>query len=264
MLKFGWKKDPADTSDRHSMTLIAGTEPALDRPSHLEFRGRRLFQDYAGACVSFAKTRAFQLMAAMQGKGEDKLISPMLDYYNGRTYEHAGMDPWKTPPIEDNGQFPRVSMQATAHFGVVDWDSYVYDWTKVNEAPPEVLYAKAYKCRGVQWFRVFEAMGDEDISKMVIREVADCMMRRSSVIFGMRVDRAFVSNGGSVVDEIDSSQVLGGHMMTVLEVREDTILCDNWWKGVGNEDGTIEISHRCFTSWAVGDIIAIKGIPEGW
>lgn len=260
---FGWKKDPPDLRDRHALTLIAGVDQALDEPSHLRFRGKRIFQGRAGACVSFAKTRAVQLIGAMHDKGDDMLISPLFDYWVGRKFEHAGGDPWKAPPIEDGGQYPRVSWGATTHFGVVPWGAWPYEADKVLDDPPVLITTMGYQYRKLQWFRIFEAIGDFDVPRMV-REISESMKRRASVCIGMMVDEAFTLNRGAIVESIDMSRVVGGHMMTVLEVRKDTVVLDNWWQGHGDVDGLVEIKHSCLGSRAVGDIIVTTGLPEGW
>lgn len=270
----GWRKDRAgaDKPGHHLLAKHKATAalPPLASPSLLKFRGSRIDQGQAGACVGFALTRGLQLYYAAAGLTAP-LASPRQLYYDGRREEWAGQDPTAVPPLTDSGTEPRLMMQATKGLGYVSWGECPYPTDPnvlndesemgriVNTQPAPELYEHAVDQADFDYARVV-LMGQQRV-----QQVADALQNRMPVIFGMQVDSAFMDNHGGLISNINPMAIGGGHMLAVLEVHANgDVLFDNWW-GDGDQWGSAEglglMSGGLFGSTWIDDVYIIRAAP---
>lgn len=282
----GWRRNTVNHAlDRPAHRMLARkraalpAQPPLDHANLLNFRGRRIDQGRAGACVAFATARALELGQAANFDAVPVLPSPLQLYYDGRREEWAGQDPANVPPLEDTGTEPRLMMTALEAEGYVSWDTYPYtdDPIAINREPPPNVYAQAYSQRGLDW----AVVGDVGLAR--VERVRQALCARMPVIFGMVLDEAFMRNGGTRITMIDSHRIVGGHMLCVLAVldaailadfgntlglpadsREGDVLFDNWWgTGVewGTKDGFGVLSGSLFGGLVVDDVTIFEAVP---
>lgn len=230
------------------------------------YRGPRLYQGRAQACVGFSMARAIRVSLAAQGYPLPPVPSPWFLYYNARTIEYAGQDPALVPPVQDGGCFPRLAVEATKRQGFCDWSFAPYNAGMVNQRPPTCSYKNAFDQTGLQWYCL-----DEHEGTSRSEAVAECYRQEIPlpVVFGMSVDKPFEEwRGPDPIDHIDTvPAALGGtctgrHMMMVLEVLANgDLLVDNWWEDWGVEDGLGIISARLFGSSVIKNVYAFLPVP---
>lgn len=256
----GWRDDtPAnDPPLGAAFGGILRPRLALATPDHRPWRGRRIMQRSASACVAFAIARAIHTSLRLQGHSADTPIpSPAFTYNVGRRQEWAGLPPSKIPPLVDDGTRPRLGMEATRKLGFVPWDALPYDAAKVNDPLPPDVFREAFDQRHLDYFRVY------DVREARVEAVKRALYAGFPVIFGMRVDRAFMAHEGSdPVLWVNNEEVVGGHMMSVLAVDDHGVLVDNWWDNDwGFDDGFAYLTHDLFGSLYVSDVYAIRAAP---
>lgn len=258
----GCVRDSYDGRDKGVRALIehAASSPApcaIGKADMRRYRGERIEQGHAGACVSFAKARAIFMSMKIQGVENPPMISPLFDYRIARLQPYAGRPLAEIPPLEDAGSQPRLSMQATRRVGFVPWGAWAYDPDRVNEDPPPEVTDQSYDQRGFTFYRVDAGPASGTSTALAIRA-------GYPTIFGMRVDRAFMNHRGSdPIRRVNDAEIVGGHMMAVLAVEDDgTILADNWWgDGWGFDDGLVRIAPEVFNGDHVFDRYAIRAVP---
>ncbi len=261
-----------------AMRKMASPLPPLDKPSLLPFRGHRIDQGGAGACVAFATSRSVELYCNANELGRF-LPSPLFLYGIGRLEEWAGHDPAIRPPLEDTGTEPHNMMIALAAEGFVSWTAYPYtdDPAAINREPPPNVYEQAFSQRGVDWAVV------GDVGSARAERARQSLLARMPFMFGVQVDEAFMDNHGERIATIDGHRLVGGHMLTGLAVldegllaelgnlvqlpqdaRPGDILFDNWWgtgKQWGTPDGFGVMAGSLFGSLWVSDVTLFQGVP---
>lgn len=259
MKGLGYRRDGFDARDLKTADLLAAPAAAdLPIASLTRYRGPRIEQGGAGACVSFAKARAIHMSMKIQGDDGAPLMSPLFDYRIARLQPYAGRDLADIPPLQDEGSFPRLSMQATRRVGFVPWDAWAYRDDLVNLNPPPSVTDQAFDQRGFTYYRI-DAEGHDAAESARL-----ALLAGYPVIFGMHVDEAFMGHVGSeAIRTVNDAKIVGGHMMAVLAVEEDgTILADNWWgSGWGFDDGMVRIAPEVFGGAHVFDRYAIRAVP---
>lgn len=276
----GWRPDrPGIDKPGHHLLMsvkLAGAFPELPQPSLFDFRGVRIDQGQAGACVAFFLTRCIQLYQDAHGISAP-LASPRQLYFDGRREEWAGVAPEMVPPLEDTGTEPRLMMSATQALGYVPWDlcPYTDDPKLINEQPAPELYQRAFDCSGLDYARI------QLVGEQAVAQTAQSLRARLPVGFGMKVDRAFMRNTGERITSINPDDLVGGHMLAVLAVltpelikvfrsllpstaQPGDLLFDNWWgngDAWGNDLGLGVLSGAVYGSSVVSDRYIVRAAP---
>jgi hypothetical protein len=255
------------------------SEHELDDPDHRPFRGPRIYQGRAGACVEFAMTRSRQNYFASRDI-EMPLGAPAFGYWNARRRAlvaryldiprddgTVGVDLDSLPLPEDTGCQPLNLLKAEAELGFIPWEKYPYsdDPAFIKQQPPGDLYVDAYSQRGLRYARI-EAFGPD---RLVVAEAA--MRRCLPVKFGIQVDHAYEEHFGEApIASIDRGDILGGHMQTVARIWKPIVQgfpampklvqVDNWWRDWGF-DGYGILTEELFCSELVSHVSIIEHVP---
>jgi hypothetical protein len=256
MTSLGWKKDKRDERD-YSTSVLFGQKlrtTIQSEASVLRFRRGRLLQGHAGSCVAQAITRASHICQLARGNDAAPMPSAMFTYWAGRKQENAGLDPASAPPLDDTGMYPRLAMKAVRNVGMLRADQCPYDDAKVNHELKANLLRLAYDQRDFGYYRAFGSR---------VSAAKDALRRGLGMIFGIQVDEPFTKvSSDAPIHAIDGTRLLGGHMLTVLEVRSDgCIVFDNWWDDWGYDDGLGVLAPELFESAWVDDVYVIQSAP---
>lgn len=255
-----------------------GALAPLAKPDHTPFRGPKLDQLQANSCTAFDMARRIQLFCAMNGMGANVHAAELDIYFRSRAEEYAGLDPDSRPPLLDQGTQPLNVLRVVEAGGFALASDYPYsdDPQRIAAEPPPSLYLKSYGQRGMRWGEI------DEVATARSARAAEAMVHRTSVGFGMTIDGAFAANSGQRVTTIDPTNIVGGHMMTVLaildaeliellgpkfnlpsDVQPGDVLCDQWWgllwglKGCG----LVVLSRGVFGSVWVSDVSMVEGVP---
>jgi hypothetical protein len=214
-----------------------------------------LDQGPANACVGFAFARALHMGLVLAGEQAPPLPSPRWIYWAARRLEHEG-PPERAPPLVDEGSYPRLAAKALQTLGFCPSPSWPYNAAQVNEPPGFRAFEDAYDQRALECLRI-EGTGAERV-----RRVAAAIRAGYTPVFGMDVDDAFmVHDGPSVIDTIDPSRIVGGHMVAALDVTADGVGFDNSWGPNWGVAGTGTLSWEFFGSEHVHDVYALSVAP---
>ena len=253
----GWIVDRPDGRDRRVQELYGRADtPVLPTGmgasvSLLQHRQGRMLQGSTESCVGFAFSRAVHVNLLARGVSGAELPAPLFLYYNGRIAEYAGLEPSEIPPLEDRGSRPRLVMQAARSHGYCKATDDPFDASLVNKRPPLRCYRRAVDQADLAFYRVSET------GTARVEAVVRALRRGAGVLFGMRVDEAFLAHQGSEPVRGIGEQTAGRHMMTVLEHRLGAVTVDNWWRDWGFDDGLGRIGDELFGSDEVSDVYAI-------
>lgn len=252
----------------------------LEAPDHTPFRGPRIFQGKAGACVAFARTRSRNIYYEANGFEGQPLGAPAFSYWNARRRALVaryvgvprddgtrGVDLESLPLPEDTGCQPLNLLKCEEELGFIPWEKYPYsDEPKfIKQQPPGDLYVNAYSQRGLKYARI-DPLGPE---RLVLAEAA--MRRRLPVEFGIQVDHAYEQHQGDTpIEAIDPDGILGGHMQTVAKIwrpivqgfpgMPTLVQVDNWWADWGF-DGYGILTAELFCSPLVSHVSIIEHVP---
>lgn len=282
--KLGWRKNPPGEYPKARAVLSTrparmGVLPPLSKPNLLPFRGTRIDQLNAAACVAFDLTRRLQLYFAANNLGANLLASPLDIYWKGRAEEFAGTDPDERPALLDQGTIPVNALTAIAAEGFALWDDYPYtdDPKRLASEPPASLFVRSYAQHGMQWGHI------DEVGSARIDRTKGALLQRCPVGFGITVDEAFMQNAGQRITSINEKYLVGGHMLTVLavldadlirELRDSMplpadaqagdVLFDNWWTSTqwglpGYGFGLM--SGDLFGSSWVDDVSMLEAVP---
>lgn len=254
----GWVVDHHDARDRGIGELYGRADaPVLPAGmgmsvSLLQYRPGHILQGPTQSCVGFAFSRAVYLNLAARGIAmHAEHPAPLFTYYNGRRAEYAGMDPADIPPLADTGSRPRLVMQASRSHGYCKASDYPWSPELVNRRPPLRCYRLAVDQSDLAFYRI------SDTGSARVEAVVRALRRGAGVLFGTRVDEAFLMHKGSEPVSQVGSQTVGRHMMTVLEHRGGAVTVDNWWSDWGFDDGIGRIRDDLFGSSEIDDVYAI-------
>jgi len=257
--KLGWRVDYPDGRDWPLARGLAGASPAtqLQQPNHLPWRGKQITQ-LGQSCVGCAIARAWQISLALQGQVDVPDPSPAWAYSIALAQESARHSKAPTE-YTDRGCYPRLAMDAVRAMGMcrsvdAEWLDLVVESTNTVLAPWPKQQRAAFDQRGFEYSRIDTTEG------VRVADVATALRNRLPVIFGIYVDDAFCNHvGTATIERINSSQILGGHMMSVLGVEADgRVLVDNWWGAGWGDRGLAWVSPNLFGSSMVSDIYTVK------
>jgi hypothetical protein len=271
-LGLGWKEDAPDVRDFDNAERFGGPAVAFSPASLRAYKQGELYQNGFGACVAFALARAIHmaLLVADERAGRPlsaSMPSPMFMYYNARRQEtvEAREDGRPDLPVIDKGSFPRLAMRAVQNIGFCREQDYPFadgaadinGFPNDNRRPPPRAYMSAFDQRNLVYRRIY-AYGAEARA----REVARCLAAGSPVIFGMTVDEAFMDNDGpAVIDSVDLSKKVGGHMLLCLDADDTGPGIDNWWSSRWRQNGEARLTWDLFAQDHVRDLYAIDVVP---
>jgi C1A family cysteine protease len=202
-----------------------------------------LNQGGLSSCVAHAWEGAILVEARKLGFSGSlgELQSLLFGYFNSRA-EHG--DQWS-----DTGTFLRTYAYARKRQGNCPQREWKYDESKCNTRPPTKTYQRAYATRGIRGFyRIF----DEGASR--IDAVISALDARHPVVFGMRVDEAFINYAGPSRVGVPSGPIIGGHAMAIVgynvlgrDQYEFKVL--NSWGTDWREDGFVWFNDELIATW---------------
>lgn len=254
----GWKSNPASAKDLRSAHFFDrfGTRPREYR-GLVKHRGPRLRQFGTSACVAFTGTRNLHIALSVLGI-PGQLASPSFGYKVARRQEHAGTDIALLPPLTDHGSYPRFYLEGVRKVGFVPWEAHPFNPATINDAIPTDVIVNAYGQKGLSYYSL------DDLGRSLVEGVKGALDRGYPVGFGMEVDRAFQEHTGSQpIVNIDDKEIVGGHMMSVLDVFDDMLLVDNWWGDDWGMDGEgwCLMDAELFVRRAT-DVYALAAVPS--
>ncbi len=268
----GWREDAPDPRDFDAAAKFGGPATGFSPASMTRFKRGYLYQNGYGACVGFSLTRALHMALLAADEAADRPLesampSPGFIYYNGRRQETAEARTFGQPdkPVTDAGSFPRLVMRAGQTVGFCREQDYPFTqfaedtsgFPLDNRKPPPRAYHAAFDQRNFQFHRLLSVGADARA-----REVARCLAANMPVIFGMTVDEAFMANSGpDVIDSVDLSRRVGGHMLCALAADDDGLDIDNWWGLDWRNGGEAKLTWDLFAQDHVRDIYAIEVVP---
>lgn len=256
----GYLKDVPDARDFPAEVIFGAPVGAYLVPATMkQFRGARVFQGGANSCVANALSRAIDMVFRRTGIADPPFASRRFLYWNARRQEarEASEQGAQPEPMSDRGCFPRLAMRAVQRLGFCPETEYPYSDSPsaIAETPPPLAYRAAIDQSGLQYGRV----ASSGMARVI--EAAQGLQAGAPPIFGTLIDGAFMRNRGEVITNIDMTDIVGGHMLTVVEVTHDHVLFDNWWGGWGDEEGYGKMSLDLFGSTAVTDCYLVKTSP---
>lgn len=222
--------------------------------SMAEFRVGRLYQGGANSCVANAIARGIDMLFRSRGVPDPPFASRRLVYFNARRAEarEAALRGEEPGPMMDRGSYFRLAMRAVQKLGFCDEAFYPYSdlEEKINETPPPMVYQNAIDQATLRYSRV------PTLAR--VAACAEALRKKIVPVFGMKVDRSFTRNRGELITNVDFTDLVGGHAMTVVEVNEVGIVVDNFWTHFGDSNGYGYLSHALFESSTVFDCYLLE------
>ncbi|HMI84884.1 MAG TPA: hypothetical protein VK550_12375 [Polyangiaceae bacterium] len=259
----GWLPDPKPVHRASHHELMAAAPPSLPTPNHMPFRKGEIWQASYGMCTGESTTRCGQLWYAMNGVGEEVMLSGAWNYLMGLLAPYDGEKPESVPEkFPDDGASPSMEFQGLQSLGLLLEEEFPspqsvgFDPARMFRAPTSADLVEAYDATGLQWRSILFA--NTSTLRDAIRAV---MVRRGAVKIAMFVDSGVMNNTGQLVTSInDKDSNGGGHDITVLDASNDGFaVLDNWWRvspelaaklGIpvqpwGAADGTWRVTWEC-------------------
>lgn len=202
-----------------------------------------LTQGGLSSCVAHAWEGAILIEARKLGftGAIGELQSLLFGYFNSRA-EHG--DQWT-----DSGTFLRTYAYARKRQGNCPAREWAYSESNVNTRPPTKAYQRAYAMRGI---RGFYRISDEGEAR--IDAVVSALDEQHPVVFGMRVDEAFLNYNGPVRTRTPMGPIIGGHAMAIVGYRplenygyEFKVL--NSWSTKWREGGFVWFDEEMVGTW---------------
>lgn len=192
---------------------------------------------------------------AIHGHVDPPIPSPLKLYIDGLRQEYAGYAREAIPSLTDIGIRPLLGVEAARKLGFVPWDRCPYQASLVTKDLDPSVYVDAIDQAGLE---VVNLTREPDR----IEAISHAMDSGWTTQIGLLVDKPFEENDGSVITAVNSD-LLGGHMVTVLEVSENgDVGIDNWWNRWGRPDGTGTLSRDVICDpRIVKEILAFRTVP---
>lgn len=263
LFRTGWRPDPNPVHRATQHELFAAAPPSLPTPNHMPFRKGEIWQGSYGMCTGESTTRCAQLWYAMNGLGEEVMLSGAWNYLMGLLAPFDGQKPESVPAkFFDDGAAPGMEFQGLQNMGLLLEEEFPspqsvgFDPERMFRAPTSADLVNAYDATGLQWRSILFA------NTATLRDaIRGVMVRRGAVKVAMFVDTKVMANTGQLVTSInDNDEFGGGHDIAVLDASNDGFaVLDNWWRvspelaaklGIpvqpwGAADGTWRITWDC-------------------
>jgi len=263
IFRTGWRPDPKPVHRASHHELMAAAAPSLPKPNHMPFRKGEIWQGSFGMCTGESTTRCAQLWYAMNGLGEEVMLSGAWNYLMGLLAPYDGENPEGVPAkFSDDGASPSMEFRGLQNLGLLLEEEFPspqsvgFDPERMLRAPTSADLVEAYDATGLQWRSILFAN-----TKTLRDAIRASMVRLASVKVAMFVDSGVMNNTGQLVTTInDQDPNGGGHDITVLDASNDGfIVLDNWWRvsaelaaklGIpvqpwGASDGTWRVTWEC-------------------
>jgi len=259
----GWLPDPKPVHRATHHELMAAAPPSLPTPNHMPFRKGEIWQSSFGMCTGESTTRCGQLWYAMNGFGEEVMLSGAWNYLMGLLAPYDGEKPESVPEkFPDEGASPSMEFQGLQNMGLLLEEEFPspqsvgFDPERMLRAPTSADLVNAYDATGLQWRSILFA------NTSTLRDaIRASMVRRASVKVAMFVDSGVMNNTGQLVTSINEHDPNGGgHDIAALDASNDGFaVLDNWWRVSpelaaelgrdaqpwGATDGTWRITWEC-------------------
>lgn len=242
----GWRPDLPDARDYSFAANHASAPMPTGEVSLMQYAPTPWDQDGVSACVGFAVARAIHVRLLAAGDSSAPMPSPAFLYYNSRAAEYD-------PPIEDDGTFPRLAMQACRAMGFCRESDWPFDPNRRNDRPELRCYRRAFDQRDLSFYRI-DSTGPERIADLRV-----ALSLGYPVIFGMLVDSAFQRHRGDTpISSISEFDIVGGHMMTALGHSDRGVAICNSWGADWGDGGNCIMTDELFGGHLLGDVYAVR------
>ena len=205
----GWLPDAPDIRDWGLDRLGVSSSDTLPGEVLLRDAGPPgvFNQGSTSSCVGQAIAAAIHMLewaaAFKSGRGPSLEPPSALYIYALARAQHSTF-------LRDNGTFIRLAAEAVRKMGVPcaeAWPFSTAPW-RVNRRPSWKAHMMAEPRHGTAYYRIWDT-GDDRIQQM-----KRALFAGYPVVFGTRIDRAFmVDDGPMIVDGADVDDIAGGHAM---------------------------------------------------
>lgn len=256
----GYLKDLPDARDFPAEVVFGAPVGAYLVPASMkQWCVGRTLQGGANSCVANALAKSIDMIFRRSGIVDPPFASRRFIYWNARRQEarEAAEQGAQPEPMSDRGCFPRLAMRAVQRLGFCPETEYPYSDapSAIAETPPPLAYRAAIDQSGFQYGRV----SSSGMARAI--ECAQALAAGCVPIFGTLIDQAFMRNQGEVITRLDMTDIVGGHMLAVVEVTHDHLTFANWWGGWGDAEGFGKMSLDLFGSTAVTDTYVLRTAP---
>ncbi|CAF1205494.1 unnamed protein product [Didymodactylos carnosus] len=210
-------------------------------------------QSQIGSCSANCLAGAYEYLIKKH-TGQDKDVSRLFMYYNGRMKENDGSD----SQITDSGCSMTVAIEALEEYGACPEPLWPYDIAKVNVKPFPHAYQEAKR------FIIDEALQ----IKIDLYEMKSCLAQGFPFAFGLKLFESFDKAAHSGVVPMPSSsersrQSHGSHALLAVgfsDTSQSFIVRNSWGDGWGDRGycyipyDYLTNSELCFDSWTIRKI----------
>ncbi len=253
---FGYVPDKHDKSNDVTIRSLFGAPNRLPAEFSLEPYITAIYdQGQLSDCVgwSFASTIELRLRVM---KTPIELPSPMAIYTFARVEDRGTA---ASGPLQDQGCQPIHAANGLSTYGAPPVSKWPVDPSHVNDEPNllEIEVSSEFKFTG--FYRI------NSIGQQRLADVRQAIANGYPVSVGTAVDQAFENyDGTGVITAPDMSQVLGGHMISVVGYRADgTFRGRNQWSTQWGDSGMFTADSRWVMAPAMGDLYVITAAATG-
>jgi len=201
-------------------------------------------QYHLGSCVGNGIADTAEAMFAKEFSISPNNVpdfSRLFIYYNARNNQ--------TPPSDkDDGTYISIGMDVISRYGIPNESIWPYNTNNVFTRPSVIAYKAALKNKFFNYYSI-NTKGDDRI-----RDITKALNNGCPVVFGTKVDYAFLNPIGLSLVNPPSGNFAGGHCLVVVGKKGNNFEVRNSWGAGWRNNGYCWFTPEYLKASITGDI----------